>query len=148
MAEANEKVLEDIDTHIWGVMDWQVPMFAHRIYPLLEKVATPESGHTPESVMSDIAAGRLALWVIEDFKAITCTQFQNRDDGSLVLWNMWLAGEDMDEWVEDWLRVQEAYARAAGCVAIEFAGRKGYARKYMPHFDQFRAIRTVYRQEL
>lgn len=144
---ANAKVLEEIDTHIWGILPEQIPQYAHRILPILQKVATPDTGCTPYTVLDDIAHSRLALWIIGDFKALACTEFQDRHTGR-VLWTTWLAGEDMDEWVGDWLRVQEAFARSTGCTAIEFAGRKGYARKYMPHFNQFKATRTVYRQEL
>lgn len=140
--------MEGLDTHIWGVMADQLSHVVHRVLPLLERVVLPETGCTPYTVLDDIAQGRIALWVIDDFKAITCTQYQERAAGGRVLWNVWLAGDDMDEWVADWLKVQEAFARQGGCTAIEFAGRKGYARKYMPHFNQFKAIRTVYRQEL
>ncbi len=144
--EANAKVLDEIDTHIWGLMPTQIPQVADRLLPLLRKVVKPETGHTPETILQLMAEGVLATWVIGDFKALTCTEVQERETGR-VLWNTWLAGEDMDEWIADWMRVQEAFARHMGCVAIEFAGRKGYARKYMPNTG-FRAIRTVYRQDL
>ncbi len=145
--EANAKVLDTIDTHIWGLMPAQIPAVADRLLPLLQKVVKPETGHTPESVLQEMADGYLATWIIDDFKAFTCTVIQERVTGN-VLWNAWLAGEDMDDWVSDWLTVQHAFARHMGCVAIEFAGRKGYARKYMPHQEGWREIRTVYRQDL
>ena len=145
--QANEKILEEIDTHIWGLMPAQVPMAAGRLLPLLRKVVKPDTGHTPEGILQAMANGVLATWIIGDFKAFTCTEVQERETGR-VLWNTWMAGDDLDEWIDDWMRVQEAFARHMNCTAIEFAGRKAYERKYMPTFNKFRAIRTVYRQEL
>ena len=145
--QANAKVLEEIDTHIWGLMPVQVPQVADRLMPLLRKVVKPETGHTPETILQLMYEGVLATWIIDDFKAFTCTEVQERETGP-VLWNTWLAGEDMDEWLPDWLIVQEAFARHMGCTAIEFAGRRGYEKKYMPYLGNFRAIRTLYRQEL
>ena len=145
--EAAAKVLDDIDTHIWGLMPAQVPYVADRLMPLLRKVAKPNTGYTPESVLQEMIDGHLATWVIGDFKAITCTAVQDRPTGR-VLWNTWLSGSDLDEWIDDWMRVQEAFARHMECTAIEFAGRLGYLKKYGARFKNFRAMRTIYRCEL
>jgi len=115
--------------------------------PLLQKVVKPATGYTIESVLHDLLTGQTMLWVIDDFKAVTITRVQERPTGR-VLWNEWTAGSDMDAWVADWLTVQEAFARHTQCDAIEFAGRNAYMRKYMPTFNKFRAIRTIYRCEL
>lgn len=140
-------ILDDVSTPITGVLAGQIQSVMHKLVPLLETVVLPETGYTLEVVLNDLLAQYTSLWVIGDFDAITITRIQDRPTGR-VLWNEWLAGSGMDDWVEDWLTVQEAYARHEGCVAIEFAGRNGYKRKYNPKFDNFRAIRTIFRCEL
>ena len=141
------EILDEIATPISGVQRDQIGTVLHKLLPLLQSVVKPATGHTPESVIGELLTGELALWVIGDFDAITITRIQERPTGR-VLWNEWLAGSNMDDWVGDWLSVQEAYARSLDCTAIEFAGRNGYKRKYNPVFDQFKAIRTIFRQEL
>ena len=122
------------------------------LLPLLERVVRPETGYSIQGVLSDLANGNTLLWVINDWDAITITRLQLRDTGP-VLWNEWLAGDpgvDMATWVGDWLDAQEEYARKLNCVAVEFAGRIGYKRKFRQYYKDrdFKAIRTIYRQEL
>lgn len=147
MAEAEHAVFDEISTPISGVMPDQLPAVWERVEPLFQRVVKPQTGATMESVVHELMHGYLSLWVIGDFQAITCTKILDRPAGR-VLWNEWMAGDNMDEWVSDWLKVQEAYARAHECTAIEFAGRIGYLKKYNPQFQEFRAMRTIYRQEL
>ena len=141
------KILDDIDTPISGVLAHNIQPILHRVIPLLELVVKPATGYTIEAVINDLLTQQTALWVIGDFNAITITRIQDRPTGR-VLWNEWMAGENMDDWVADWMTVQEAFARSLGCAAIEFAGRNGYKRKYNPTFNNFRAIRTIFRCEL
>lgn len=149
MAEAREArdILDELKTPISGVAPHQIQSIMHRLVPLLQNVVKPATGHTVEAVLHELLMGETLLWVIGDFKAITITRIQERPTGR-VLWNEWLTGTDMDSWVGDWLTVQDAFARHSKCEAIEFAGRNAYMRRYLPTFNKFRAIRTIYRCEL
>lgn len=116
------------------------------IEPMLRRVVKPDTGLTMESVISDLLSGATQLWVIGDFNALSITRIQDRYT-ERVLWNEWVVGENMDEWAESWMEVQEAYAKATNCHAIEFSGRIGY-RRYEKKFKDFKPIRMLYRREL
>lgn len=118
-----------------------------RLIPLLERVVKPETGHTVETVLSDLFGGFTLLWVMGDFEIITITRIQDRAT-ERVLWNEWTVGDNLNKWSKIWMETQETYARSVGCRAIEFHGRLGYKKRYEKHFPTCKPIRTLYRQEL
>lgn len=118
----------------------------HKVEPLLARVVKPQTGYALPHVLTELQLGNMQLWVIGDFQAIVVTMVQSRPLHK-VLWVQFLAGENMDEWLPDWVQVQEAYARALDCEAVEFCGRKGWG-KIQKHHQQFKHVWTIYRCEL
>lgn len=142
---------ETLNNAIGAVRFDQIRHILPKLTPLLERVVTPDSGETIESVLADLLRANTLLWVINDFQAITVTRIENLPS-ERRLWNEWIVNGpvgEMDDWVEDWLYVQEQYALSQGCHSIEFAGRIGYWRKYGSRYgDKFKAKRIIYRCEL
>lgn len=122
--------------------------FNSKIHPLLFRIAETSDGFTVESLVQDIAEGNFVLWSIHDFKAIALTMLQVRPTQK-VLFVPWLAGADMDDWVEDWLEHLKNHAKEAGADAVEFFGRPGY-EKYKALRERYPAtiLRNVYRMEV
>lgn len=136
----------DLADSVWLVLPDDLPLVFRKIEPMLKRVVKPDTGHTVEEVLQELALNYLRLWVIGDFNAIVITRIQHRPS-ERVLWVEWMVGAKLDEWIADWIEIQAEYARVQGCTAVEFNGRRGY-KKYEPMFPNFKAVRTLYRQEL
>jgi len=117
-----------------------------KVEPLLERVVKPRTGYALHHVLTELQLGNMQLWVVNNFQAVIVTAIQQRPLHK-VLWTQFLAGDNMDEWLPEWIAMQEDYARAMECEAVEFCGRKGWG-KVNTHHPQFKHIWTIYRCEL
>ena len=144
-----EEVLKELNTSIGGVPPGYIMTVWDRVEPLLKRVVKPETGYAMEHVLNELQMAKLQLWVIEDFLAVVVTCIQERPLHR-VLWVQFMAGDRMDEWLDDWITVQEEYARHNGCIAVEFSGRAGWHKK-IHRQNQHRAYKpvlTTFRKEL
>lgn len=141
-----EEIFDQIETPIGGVPAAGLMQVWDRIEPLLKRVVRDESGYTIEQVLTELQFGRMQLWVIGDFQGIVVTQIKTPPVAP-VLWVMFIAGDHMSEWLDDWKEVMEAFARHNGCKAVEFAGRKGW-NKIQQHYPDYKPMWTIFRREL
>jgi hypothetical protein len=88
----------------------------------------------------------MQLWVVNDFQGVIVTQIEDRP-AQRILYTLFLAGDNMSEWIDGWCEIQDEYARHNGCAAVEFNGRKGW-NKIGESKPEWKAIRTVFRREL
>lgn len=125
------------------------PTDVMRVWPCVEKllarVVTRETGHTLQSVLTALQMARMQLWVIGQFQGVVVTEVQERP-AEKVLFTLFLAGDNMKEWLDDWCELQDDFAQANGCAAVEFNGRKGW-NKIGESRPEWRSIRTVFRRE-
>ena len=142
----SEAVFDEIETPIGGVPPDQVMAVWDRIEPLLRRVVKPQTGQTMDSVLYALQMTQTQLWVIGDFQAIVITSIEQRPLHR-VLWVQFCAGDYMDEWLDDWIAVQEEFARANDCAAVEFSGRKGWNKIHQKHRD-YKPVLTTFRKEL
>ena len=143
---AAEAILDELETPIGGVPAEQVMRVWQRVAPILKRALGPESGYTLESVLTELQLAQMQLWVVGDFQGVVVTQIKVLPTQK-VLWVMFLAGEHMDDWLADWIQVQEEYARFNGCAAVEFSGRKGWNKIAQKH-KGYKPMWTIFRREL
>lgn len=143
---AAEKIFDEISIPIGGVP----AEYVHAVWPkakkVLKRVVKPKTGYDLPSVYRELICSTMQLWVIGDFQAVVVTQIKVLPLHN-VLWIMFIAGTDMDEWRDDWQKVQEAYARYNNCEAVEFAGRRGWERIAKGYKD-YKPVFTIFRREL
>ena len=144
-AEKRDNIFSEIETYIGRVREDKLLAVWPQVLPVVEKILTKHPGVTPNAILGDLLVGAFELWVIGDFQAISITRIVNKPREKM-LFIEWLGGESIDDWVEDWLKVAEAYAKAIGCDSVEFFGRIGY-RRYEKRFN-YKPVNTVYRKEL
>lgn len=131
---------------VYGVSSDQVMAVWDRIERLLKRVVRPETGETPESVLTDIQMRKKQLWVINDFQGLVVTAVIDRP-AQRILFVPYLVGDHMAEWLDDWVMTQEEYARSLDCAAIEFNGRRGW-NKIGEKFPEYKPRQTIFRREL
>lgn len=136
----------ELTTPIGGVPAEHVREVWPRVEPILKRVVKPQTGFDLHHVLTELQLRRWQLWVIGNFDAIVITSIVVRPLHK-VLWIEFIAGRDMETWLDDWITTQEAYAKATGCKAVEFAGRAGWSKIRERHRD-YKPIRTTYRKEL
>ncbi len=146
MVARAEDLFEQLDTPIGGVPSDAVVQVWPKVEPLLQRVVKPYTGYSLDSVLTGLQLGAMQLWVIGDFQGVVVTQLIQRPLHS-VLWVQFLAGDYMNEWLDDWITVQEEFARAHECVAIEFSGRKGWNKIHEKH-REYKPMLTTFRREL
>lgn len=146
MVAVAEKIFDEIDTAIGGVPPDQIMKVWDRVEPMLCKVVKPETGYSLDNVLTSLQMAKQQLWVIGDFQAVAVTEIQLRPLHK-VLWNQFIAGNDMADWLDDWEKVLVEYARAHDCVAVEFSGRKGW-NKFQSKYRKFKPVLTTYRREV
>lgn len=112
--------------------------------PLISKVAN-KGGFSSDSILTDVQMGQAQLWNVEDL-AVIVTRITQRPMEK-VLWVEWLSGERMSEWLDKWEEVQNAFATANGCTAVEFQGRKGW-HKLNKSYEDYKPLATIFRKEL
>jgi len=141
-----EMLFDELDNAIGGVPAHLLMPVWPRTEALLKRVVKPETGYGLLDVLTNLQIGKWQLWIINDFQAAVITEIQNRPLHK-VLWCQFIAGDDFDQWLSDWERVQAEFARSNDCVAVEFAGRRGW-QKMQASYADYKPIRTIYRKEL
>jgi hypothetical protein len=102
-----------------GEREWE------RCRPWLEAALAHDGGfHDLVDVAKAIEAGEAHFWPGE--RSAVVTQFWNFPRRKAV--NVWLAGGDLSELVDQMRPDIEAWARAHGCTHFIIAGRPGWAR--------------------
>lgn len=146
MSAAAENIFEEIENQIGGVPPERVMQVWEKIEPILARVVKPETGYSLDSVLTALQMAQMQLWVINDFQAVAVTRIEMRPLNK-VLWVQFMAGDDIEAWMDDWRRVSEAYARHNECAAIEFSGRRGWIKFNHRHPD-YKPVLTTFRKEL
>ena len=142
--EAIEQAPES-ENQIGGVApEHLMPIWA-KIEPILARVVKPETGHSLDSVRMSLLSSHAQLWVVNDFQGVIVTTIEDRPT-QRVLFTPFLAGDNMDEWLDDWIEVQDQYAQFHGCAAVEFSGRRGW-NKIGESRPEWKPIRTIFRRE-
>lgn len=118
----------------------------HRAEPILQRAVHDVSGFDMPSVLNELRAGNMQLWVVGDFTAVVVTAIHNRPLHR-VLWVQFLAGDHMDAWLKYLGDVLHAAAEGLQCKAVEFCGRKGWG-KINKHYPEFKPVWTIYRSEI
>ena len=108
------------------------------VWPHLAK-GVEVSGRSRADLAADILHDRARVWCAATeqgtrVSAAWLTELLN-DGGRRVLNVYGMGGQKPDEWVQAFADAMESYARAEGCVAARYAGRKGWAR-YRPEYRQ------------
>ena len=132
---------------IGGVQSHQVMAVWDRVEPMLRRIVQPDTGHSIDSVLTGLQMAKMQLWVIGDFQGVVVTSIENRPSGQCIMAINYIVGHHMDEWLDEWIELQESYAKAHNCVAIEFAGRRGW-KKALERWPEYKTSHTVYRREL
>lgn len=145
-ATAEHLVFEEIETPIGGVPADLVLRVWDRVAPVLQRVVKPQTGYRLDDVLTRLQMAHWQLWVIGDFQAVGVTEVQLRPLHA-VLWVQFIAGDNVEEWLEDWDKVLEAFARANNCKAVEFNGRRGWHR-FQNKFRSYKPVMTTYRREV
>lgn len=146
MSAAAETIFDDIETPIGGVPAEHVMTVWQRVVPLLRRVVKPHTGYDLDAVLFALQTARMQLWVIGDFQAVAVTEIQTRPLHN-VLWCQFIAGDHIEDWLDDWERVQAEFARAHDCVAVEFSGRPGW-RKFQDKYRKYKPVLTTYRKDV
>jgi AraC-like DNA-binding protein len=133
-------------TQIYGIQSDQVMQVWKKARRLVKRVVRPETGETPDSVLTDIQMRRKQLWIVNDFQGAVITTVLDRP-AQRVLFVPYLVGDHMTSWLDDWVRVMEEYARSLGCAAIEFNGRRGW-NKIGERFPEYKSTQTIFRRDL
>lgn len=96
--------------------------------PLLQRVVDPETnGRSLDDVLALCQAGYLQLWKVLDWSAAAVTQIQILPRyRSLVI--VYLAGDGLEEWKNEFIDAMRWYAQHVGCKHVELCGRPGWSR--------------------
>lgn len=140
-------VFDELQTPIGGVPSHKVVQVWDRVEPLLKRVVKPETGWSLQAVLTALQMGTFQLWVIGDFQAVVITQVQDRPE-QRVFWVQFIVGDGMQDWLDDWIAVQEAFAREHKCAAVEFSGRKGWRKISEKQYEAYKPVLTIFRREL
>lgn len=142
-----DELFDELQTPIGGVPSHRIMDVWERVEPLFKRVVKPETGWSLRSLLTALQMGQFQLWVIGDFQAVVVTQVQDRPE-QRVLWVQFIVGDDMQEWLDDWITVQEAFAREHDCAAVEFSGRKGWHKISEKQHEAYKPVLTIFRREL
>lgn len=115
-----------------------------RLVPMLEGALKDEHDCTIESVILDLFKGETQLWVVNDFEGVVLTRIMPRARRK-ILSIEWLVGENMKDWLEDWMPIQMGFAKDQGCGMIEFGTPRSVKRTVKRLHPEFEPVYTVYR---
>lgn len=146
MVAAVHEIFEQIDTPIGGVPADKVMAVWPRAAKLLKRVVKPHTGFDLDGLLTQIQLANYQLWVIGDFEAVAVTTIHDRPLHR-VLWCQFIVGDNVEDWLDDWEKVQAEFAKAQDCVAVEFSGRPGW-RKFQDKYRNYKPVLTTYRREL
>ena len=120
------------------------------VAPFAEKIAARFPDEWPVAIIAEAAAAQdLQLWLVWDDtakKPLGCvgTRIIVKPSGKRILDIAWMAGDERKRWMR-LLEILEDYARAEGCAAVSFVGRRGWA----PDLPDYRVKRlAAYEKEL
>lgn len=145
-AAAEQLVFDEIETPIGGVPADMVMRVWDKAADVLRRVVRQDTGYDLDAVLTRLQLAQWQLWVIGDFQAVGVTEVQVRPLHN-VLWVQFIAGDSVEDWLEDWEKVLEAFAKAHGCKAVEFNGRRGW-HKFQRKFRNYKPVMTTYRREI
>ena len=141
-----QEIFGGLDTPIAGVPSHHIMRVWERVEPLFKRVVKPETGWSLKALLTALQLGYIQLWIIGNFQGVVTTQILERPTEK-VLWVQFMAGKNMVDWLDDWIKVQEAFARDRSCSVVEFSGRKGWKKICETHVA-YRPISTTFRREL
>ncbi len=141
-----EEIFDELDNAIGGVPADKVMSVWDRCVPLLRRVVKPHTGYDLDAVLLKVQLAHLQLWVINDFQAVCVTELQARPLGN-VMWCQFIAGDNVEQWIDDWEKVIAEYGRAHNCDAVEFSGRPGW-KAFQGKFRNYKPQLVTYRKEL
>ena len=118
-----------------------------RLVPVLETVLHDRHDNTLESIILDLYRGETQLWVVNDFQAVIITRIIARPKYP-VLSIDWLAGEGFKDWIDDWLAIQTAFAKARDCAIVEFVTARRCEKAVARFCESFRPQYVIYRQDV
>lgn len=84
-----------------------------------------------ELLEEELFNGELLLWIMSDeegVQAACTTRIVEHPTGNKECQMPHMAGAKLDEWVWDWVKLVETYAREQGCQIISGQGRRGWER--------------------
>lgn len=105
--------------------------------PIIERaLAHDYSGMTTAQILGRILMDDLQLIVVAppaggDLVAVMTLEYVNRRDR--ICHCMTFSGDDMKEWLDQWLEVWKILALEAGCKRLSIKGRKGW-EKFAPRY--------------
>ena len=145
---ANAETIED-KTQVYALLPAQVVELWANLEPLLAKAVQPETGWNTDAILYSCQMGQLQCWLVgDDFKGVVITEVQARPI-ERVLWVQFMAGKGfLGDWVEDWIEVQDAYAREMGCTAVEFQSPRKAWEKIRERFPEHTSEYAIYRKGL
>ncbi len=147
MAATAQQIFDEIDTPIGGVPPTELMSVWSRVEPLLRRVVKPHTGYNLNHVLMKLQLAYWQLWVMGDFQAVAITEIQIRPLHK-ILWCQFIAGDNVDQWLDDWEKVQTEYAKANECAAVEFNGRRGWSKFKREYGKIYKVVTTTYRKEL
>lgn len=120
---------EQIRPRIVGVHAQDVPELWPEVEPIIARAVALDTGYELNHVATQLIAGRWQLFVIGDpIEAVIVTSLHIYPCEK-VLWIQYVAGENLADWLDEWLEAQDAYARFNGCTAIETrTEREGFGK--------------------
>lgn len=145
MNAAAEQVFDTVETSIGGVQPDQLLTVWPKVEPMLKRAIFDGSGESSDTVLTALQLGIMQLWVIGDFLAVIVTGIQTRPLHN-VLMGHYLAGSDMDTWLDDWITVAEAYARHHNCGAIEFHSLASWHKRLKQSHPEYEPTLTIFRR--
>lgn len=137
---------EQMEYPVGGVPSEKIMLVWDRVEPILARVVKEETGHSLQSVLTALQMSQMQLWVVGDFNGVVVTSVEQRPLHKVLFINF-LAGYELNGWLDAWIDVLEDYARFNECVAIEFNGRKGW-NKIGERHPEYKSTHTVFRREL
>lgn len=127
---------------LFCVAPYGVDAWWSRVTPLLAKAVdrTPKASLT--SVLEDLLAEQMHLWLIFEERhllAAFVTEIREYPTGHKIVRVLLLGGEGHERW-SHLLAEVEAFARAEGCRGVELVGRPGWARVFPDYRETERVL--------
>ena len=104
------------------------PKVRELLIPAIESV---DSGFKEEDILQRLQVANMQLWVINEYEAAAVTQVQQYPQFKSAL-IVALGGENMNEWLDEFIEAVEKWASEIGCAYLEEYGRKGWERVGKP----------------
>ena len=104
------------------------PKVRQLLIPAIEGV---DSGFKEEDILKRLQVANMQLWVVNEYEAAAVTQVQQYPQFKSAL-IVALGGENMNEWLDEFIETVEKWASEIGCAYMEEYGRKGWERVGKP----------------